>query len=158
METIIIGLGNPIRADDGLGIKAVREIAKQTKRFQITEAYTGGISLMEKMVGYQRAVIIDAMHSGKYPPGYICRLSLDEAFRYRNLLSSHDCPLNTALEIGRSAGLKLPTEIVIWAVEVSDLDSYSEELTPDVAKALPQVVELVLEELNQGHTNEEVSD
>lgn len=156
METIVIGLGNPIRSDDGLGIRAVREIAKRSSRFQTAEVYTAGIGLMEKMVGYQRAVIIDAMLSGKYPPGYICRLSLDEAFRYKGLLSSHDTPLSTALEIGRFLGLQLPSEIVIWAVEASDLDSYSEELTPEVARALPQVVELVLAELNQQDCNNEV--
>jgi hypothetical protein len=52
------------------------------------------------------------------------------------------------LEVGTRLGLSLPGEVIIFAVEVADVDAFSEECTPEVQQAIPEVVRLVLSELS----------
>ena len=156
MKTIVIGLGNPILTDDGVGVKVVYalEDALTTNAINdltITEASVGGLRLMELMVGFERAIIIDAIISNNgRKPGTYQRLSLDDL---RNIsptqhsASAHDTSLVTALEMGQRIGLHLPEQIVIYAIEVENINDFSEEPTPSVAEAIPIVTEVVLQEI-----------
>ena len=74
----------------------------------MAEDYWGGLRLMEQMVGYDRAIVIDAIRSGA-PPGTIHRLATGDMPTQRSA-SSHDMNLPTALALGRQAGLRLPED------------------------------------------------
>ncbi len=110
MKTVIIGLGNPLLTDDGVGIKVARAIASaiDSPVVDVTEVYAGGIRLMEAMVGYDRAVVIDAMVTGVRSPWELCRMTPQDIVSTRNLFCSHDGPLEAALEVGRLCGLNCP--------------------------------------------------
>ena len=148
-KTIIIGLGNPILSDDSVGIKVVRELEKrmvdsnlQTKHPELyfAEAYAGGLRLMDELVGYERAFIIDAMVTPDGRPGTIRCLSISDLICTRNLVCAHDTNLATALKMGKMLGLQLPSEIRIWGIEAKDVETFGEELTEDVEKAVHIVV------------------
>lgn len=156
MKTIIIGLGNPILSDDGVGIKVARELIslrithRSLRDVHITEVYAGGIRLMDEMVGYDRAVIIDAMATQDNMPGTIRSLSFSDLISTRNMVCAHDMNLPTALEMGKALGLRLPSDIRILGVEAADVENFGEELTEEVKKAVPVVVEKVVHELTRG--------
>jgi hydrogenase maturation protease len=156
MKTIVIGLGNPILTDDGAGIRAVRELTERFKDSELqtinselsfVEAYAGGLSLMYEMAGYDRAIIIDAMVTGNAAPGTVQSLPLSCLISTRNMTCMHDTNILTALEFGRMLGLKLPDEITVFGIEAKDVETFSEDLTEDVAKAVPFVVEKIIEEI-----------
>lgn len=150
MKTIVIGLGNPIMTDDGVGIKVARELKSRLSpgsEVDVVELYAGGIRLMDAMMGYEKAVIIDAIVTGNSVPGKIFRLSPDDLLTTRNTISTHDMNLPTALELGRMLGIRLPAEIRIWGIEAEDVDTFGESLTDDVAKAVPEAVDMVIGEL-----------
>ena len=150
MKTIIIGLGNPIVSDDSVGIKVSRELRDRLNGrdgIDIAEAYAGGIRLMDVMVGYEKAIIVDAIVTGNSMPGTIHSLSISDLVSTRNIVSTHDTNLSTALEMGKMLGLPLPSEIDIWGIEAMDVETFSEELTEDVAKAVPLVVQKIVDEL-----------
>ena len=72
MRTIIIGLGNPLLTDDALGIKAAAILRQELidhDNIEVVEAYLGGLGLMELMIGFDRAIVVDAMTTGVHPPG-----------------------------------------------------------------------------------------
>ncbi len=152
MKTVIIGLGNPLLTDDGVGIKVARAIASaiDSPVVDVTEVYAGGIRLMEAMVGYDRAVVIDAMVTGVRSPWELCRMTPQDIVSTRNLFCSHDGPLEAALEVGRLCGLNLPSEVVVWGIEALDVENYSEELTADVSRAVPDVARRIIEDLKLG--------
>ncbi len=150
-KTVIIGLGNPILTDDSVGINVARRLKglfDKKSGVDVLEVYAGGIRLIDVMEGYKRAVIIDAIITGNEMPGTISRLSLSDLLSTRNTLSVHDMDLPTALELGRMLGLCLPDDITIWAVEAKDVETFSESLSEDVAKAVPFVVENILKDFN----------
>ena len=147
MTTIIIGVGNPVLTDDGVGLKVARELKRALsarKDIETCELCAGGLRLAEAMAGYDRAIVIDAIVSQGGPPGSILVLAPSDLRKTRNTCSSHDAGLAEALELARIAGLQMPKEITIWAIEAGDVETFSERLTEPVALAVPRVVEGVI--------------
>lgn len=156
MKTIVIGLGNPILTDDGVGVKVAYEVEKAltlqspVSNLHITEACAGGLRLMELMIGYDRAIIVDAFSNGRNRPGRMHRMTLEDLRAVsptRHSASAHDTTLVTALDAGRALGLHLPDEVVIYAIEVENVIDFSNEPTTAVAAAIPGAVTAVLQEL-----------
>ena len=153
MKTIVIGLGNPILSDDSVGVRIARELKERIESagqsdVEVIEMYAGGIRLMDAMAGYDRAVIIDSMVTGVERPGTLLRLSLSDLVTTRNTLSVHDMDLPTALEMGRTLGMPIPSEVVIWGIEAKDVENFGEELTAEVEASLSSTIEIIEEDLN----------
>ncbi|TFH35943.1 MAG: hydrogenase maturation protease [Anaerolineales bacterium] len=156
MKTLVLGLGNPLLTDDGVGLKVAEELQRRLSRHADVEVgldYWGGLRLMERMVDFDRAIIIDAIVSGK-PPGTIQSLRPGDLPTQRSA-SAHDVTLPTALELGRLANLRLPQDekILLIAIEAADVQTFSEELSPVVAAVIPAAVELVLSAIAQEWLN-----
>lgn len=154
MGTVVIGIGNPVLSDDSVGLKIVRDLERSlagAPGVVCKELYSGGMRLMEEMAGYQRAVIVDAVVSEGGRPGDVYPFDLSAMRETRNTNSSHDASFAVALELGRLAGLDLPAEISVWGVEAGDVETVSEELTPEVARAAPDVARRIGERLRAGY-------
>ncbi len=111
----------------------------------------GGLSLMERLVGYDRAILVDAIQGGKAPGSVqVFPLEALENPSAGHLGSTHETNLLTALEIGRTLGAHLPPAgaVMVVAVEAQPVFEFSEELSPEVAKAVPEAVENVMNLLN----------
>jgi hydrogenase maturation protease len=150
-STVIIGLGNPVLADDSVGLRIAAELRSRLagrSGFTTVELYSGGMCLMEAMAGHTRAIIIDAIVKGGVA-GAVYRLGLADLPRTRTADSTHDASLRVALELGHAAGLPLPGDVQIWAVEAVDVETFSERLTPEVERAVPRVVEQVMRDLDE---------
>ena len=148
-KILVLGLGNPILSDDGVGLRIVQELRQNIDRSDvtITETHLGGINLLELLAGYKKAIIIDAIQTKNSVSGQVYRFG-PEALDFTNhIASSHEINFTEILNLGRRLGLSLPDEIRIFAVEVEDITTFSEEFTDSVRKAVPLVVGMVLEEL-----------
>lgn len=158
MKTLIIGLGNPILTDDGVGVKVAYALQDRIDpenhpEITITEASAGGIRLMETVLGYDRVILIDAylLQDHAMEPGRIHRMTLDDLRSVsptQHSTSPHDTSLVTALDTAAYLGYPIPEEILIYAVEVENILEFGEEPTPAVAAAIPEVVERILKELD----------
>jgi len=150
MRSVILGLGNPILGDDGIGPRVAQElenhpVIQNLPNLEIAPFYRGGLSLMERLVGYDQAFIIDSFVSSSPVPGRIHRLSVDDLpSLYAN--SSHDISLKAAMELGRKMGLPLPEEIIIYAVEIESKFVFTEVLSKEIEASIkPLVDHLVIE-------------
>ena len=155
-RTLVVGLGNPILTDDGVGVLVGQQVELglgilNLDNVSVTEASVGGLRLMELMVGYDRVILIDAIISSNgAKPGTIHTMTLDnlrDISPTQHSTCAHDTSLITALELGKQMELSLPDEVTIFAVEVANVCDFSEHPTPAVAEAVPKVTELVLNEL-----------
>lgn len=148
MRTLVVGLGNPILSDDSVGIKVARLVQDHLPpngAVEVIEAHAGGLRLMEAMAGYERAIIVDAMKSGRYPVGAVHVFPLEAPDTTRNLLCAHDGDLSTALQCGRDLGVPIPESVVIIGIEADDVEQFGEGLTSRVQAALPHAVATVLQ-------------
>ena len=153
MKTIIIGLGNPILGDDGVGWRVVEELEGHTLAMGVEtdQMASGGIGLMERLVGYERAIIVDAIATGSFPTGSVRIFPLEalENSFAGHLGSPHESNLQTALQVGRDLGASLPDQITIVAIESPYVYDFSNELSPDVAQAIPTAVQAVIEQISK---------
>jgi len=156
MKTIVVGLGNPLLGDDGVGWKVAEELRHQLVQDSgvVVECYSlSGLSLMEQLIGFDRVILIDSLNTGRYPQGQVTIFTLDslEDLTYGHSASAHDASLKTALSAGRSIGQHLPADedIHVVAVEAQHVYDFKEELTPAVAASVPIAVEKALEILKE---------
>lgn len=157
MKTLILGLGNLILTDDGIGVYVVRAVADRWTvvvrsagaSVEFQEASVGGLRLLEVIAGYDRLILVDAIQTPDAAPGQIHRLSVDDLRTSLHAGSTHDLSFQGALAWGRRMGMALPPDdaISIIAIEVEEVLTFGEALTPAVAAAVPDAVDTVLDEL-----------
>jgi hydrogenase maturation protease len=149
MKTIVIGLGNPILGDDGVGWRVAEEVKRQIDPHapvQIDCLSLGGISLMEYLIGYERVILIDAFLSDE-EVGSIKVMRLDEIPNYSafHTANTHDTSLQTAMELGRYIGAKMPEEMIVVGISAMQVHDFGEELSPPVAASVPKAAQIVVE-------------
>ncbi len=150
MKTLVIGLGNPLLADDGVGVYAarlLRRVLPPDAEVDVLELAVGGLELMEAMIGYRRVILLDALWSPDGEVGQVVHFHAGHLPDTMHSASAHDADLPTALRVGRRLGALLPADedIHIVAVKAREVLTFSQTLTPAVAEAIPQVVRLVLD-------------
>ena len=153
-KTLVVGLGNPILGDCGVGWRAgepVRGVGwgdpAGTNHIEVDCFALGGLSLMEHLVGYEKAIIVDAIQTQDGEPGQIYRLSLADLpnFSTGHTTAAHDTSLQTAMVLGKTMGVDLPEEVAVVGIEAKHVYDFSEELSPTIAAAVPEAVCAVLE-------------
>jgi hydrogenase maturation protease len=150
---LVIGLGNPLLGDDGVGWRIAEEVKKQLSPDQPVDVdclSLGGMSLMEHLIGYGCAILIDAF-SLEEPIGSILILKLSDLPHYSafHTASAHDTSLQTAIELGRSMGAQLPDDVTVVGVATKRVSDFSKTLSPPVAEAVPQAAKFVLDLLGE---------
>jgi hydrogenase maturation protease len=156
LKTLIVGLGNPILGDDGIGWRVAQKLqdsGKLPKGVDVVYLAVGGISLMEALVGYAKALIIDAITTNNAPVGTVRSFLLEDLSSPSagHLSSVHDTSLQNAMQIGRDLKLELPAEIIVISIEAMKIYDFSEELSPEVAAAIPEAMRITLELLSSSH-------
>ena len=153
MKTLIIGLGNPILGDDGVVWKVANQltaIIDPDTSVEIDCASLVGLSLMERMLGYQRVIVIDSMETGQSPEGCVKVFplaALENPFAGHSA-SAHDASLMTALQAAKSIGAEIPSRVDVVAIEAKSVYDFSEHLSPEIEKAVPLAAEEVLKLLD----------
>jgi hydrogenase maturation protease len=185
MKTLVIGLGNPILGDDGVGwavAEQVRSVLSNRPpsppiplplpikdeggrvhvpkgegsgnegQVEVDCVSLGGLSLMERLTGAERVILIDSIFTGRKKVGTISQFRLSDLpdLSAGHSASAHDTSLHNALNVGRSMQIDLPGDgnVIIIAIEAENVYDFSQELSPTVAEAVPQAVRTVLDLLD----------
>ena len=142
-KTLVMGLGNEILADDAVGVLVARQLKDELAgRADVISCAMHGLALLELFIGYDRAILIDAIQTGKNPPGTITELrgeDLDKVYAP----SPHYAGVPEMLELAEQLELDFPNEFRIFAVEVEDMRTIGGPVTSAVAAAIPAVCERV---------------
>jgi hydrogenase maturation protease len=149
---LVVGLGNPILGDDGVGWVAAREVEARLGEsghcVEVDCLALGGLSLMERMIGYQRVILIDSLNTGQRPQGSVVTFTLEDQvdLTHGHASAAHDVSLKTALDMGRKLNVILPADkdVHVVAIEAQHVYDFKEELSPVIADAMPVAVQQVL--------------
>jgi hydrogenase maturation protease len=154
---LIVGLGNPILGDDGVGWAVAREVearlGESGHSVEVDCLALGGLSLMERMIGYQRVILIDSLNTGQRPQGSVVTFTLEELVdsTHGHTSAAHDASLKTALDMGRKLDAILPSDkdVYVVAIEAEHVYDFKEELSPVIAAAMPLAVQQVFNLLKE---------
>jgi hydrogenase maturation protease len=147
---LVLGLGNPVLGDDGVGWRVIDELGRDPRGIgpaELDRLAVGGVALMERLVGWERAILIDAFATGECPLGTVTCMRLDDT-RLRDaahLDSEHDAPLSVAIAAGRRLGAAIPADITVVAIEVVRADCFGESLSAPVEAAVPRAVDAIVD-------------
>jgi hydrogenase maturation protease len=149
-RVLVYGIGNPYRCDDAVGIRVAEQLAKKIKKSNIDVKWGSidGVAILDEIVGYDRVIFVDSVKTEKGDPGNIYKID-PASFKSFHSFSSHGINFITAIEFGKKFDLKMPEQTDIYAMEIEDNTSFSEECTPRVAEAIPKMVETIIEEIKR---------
>lgn len=151
-DTIVVGLGNPVRYDDAVGLRTAEAVARLLEAgpvagVRVAVSTRAGLELVDLLTGAARAIIVDCLAPAEPVPGRIHRLTPDEVAGSTRLIGAHDVSVGDAFALARVAGIPMPETIDIYAVEVGDIDRIEEGLSPAVARAVPALAQRIYAQL-----------
>lgn len=150
MKTIILGVGNKILGDDGVGVQVANILKKRISSSDVVidEAATGGLNLLDMILGYDKAILIDAVKTENGQNGEVRRIPFSD-FATMHSTNPHDMSLVEAVNLAKRLGVpNIPSEIVVIGILMNQNSyDFSEGLSAPIADAVPKAVELTLNEI-----------
>jgi len=146
-NNLILGIGNDILTDDGIGPKIVKELQKDILKDHISfmTAAIGGLEILEIVKDYKKVIIIDAIKTKEGIPGTIYYLTPSNFKETLHISSFHDVSFLTALKLADKLDIPVPERIDIIAIEIIEDLTFSSEFSEPIAKKYPQIYMEVLE-------------
>jgi hydrogenase maturation protease len=153
-RVLILGIGNVLMGDEGVGVHAIRFLERETfpPSVRLLDGGTGGFTLLSYLQEYPSVIMIDATMDGK-PPGSITVLRPKFASEFPRALSAHDIGLRDLVETAILTG-RLP-EIHLITVSISKIQPMQMELSTELSPVIPRIgekVRQILESLGGEHS------
>lgn len=146
MKTLVLGMGNTILTDDGVGIEIARSLKERKPEIDVVETSEAGLALLDFIVGYDRLIIVDSVKTEEGKPGELYKIEMGEIKPTSHLTSLHGVDMATAFELGQKLGYHMPQQVSLYAVEVKDNTSFGEECTEEVGEKISLITEQIIGE------------
>jgi hydrogenase maturation protease len=148
-SVLVLGIGNDILQDDGIGIRLVDDLRKRhfPPNFHFKTTTLGGLEILEIIRDFDRVIILDAIKTEGGVPGDVYSVTPDDFRETLHLSNLHDINFLTSLELAKKVGIMVPEEIRILAVEIVEDMEFGTELTPPLKERYPSIFDEVLFEL-----------
>lgn len=145
-KTLVLGLGNVIMGDEGVGVHVVRALEKLTlpANVECLDGGTGGFILLEPLQNADRIILIDAAADGN-PPGTVTRTTPRFSKDYPPTLTAHDIGVKDLLDAFYMQGGT--REVTLYAITIDPRQPIAMELSPECATAAQVAVKQILKEL-----------
>ncbi|MFW6134156.1 MAG: hydrogenase maturation protease [Elusimicrobiota bacterium] len=146
LKTLIIGIGNPILSDDSIGLKIADNLKNYLSEIDIIKINIMDMSILDLIDGYDRLIIIDSIKTDSEKPGTLFNLKLDDLKETVHYLSPHTINISSIIKLGKELNLNIPKDICVYAVEVKDNVTFSENCTSEINDSIENICEDILKE------------
>jgi len=146
-KTLILGLGNVLMGDEGVGVHVVKALEKLRlpAHVECLDGGTGGFTLLESLQSASRVILIDAAADGN-PPGTVTRTTPRFSRDYPPTLTAHDVGVKDLLDVFYIQGGG--PEVVLYAIAIDPKQPISMELSNEIAQAAQTAVAEIIAELS----------
>ncbi|HEC79862.1 MAG TPA: hydrogenase maturation protease [Firmicutes bacterium] len=153
MRTLLLGIGNDILGDDGVGIYVVREAKKKIGHpdLDIVEGLWGGFTILDIIKGYNKVLIVDGVVDESKPIGEVFWVDLEKLRDHRGFEHSHNIHLPTLLEVGDKMGYEMPDVLRVLGISIAFTQEFGgyDKMSEDVKTAIPYATEKVFEVIRE---------
>ena len=145
-HVLVLGIGNVLMGDEGVGVHVVRQLSEipLPENVECLDGGTGSFLLLDPMQQAERVILIDATIDGQ-PAGTVTRLNPKFSSDYPRTLTAHDIGLKDLLDAAYLTRGTLP--VTLFAVSIGPLQDMGMDLSPAIAKRIPEIASLVHGEL-----------
>ena len=151
-------MGNNYFGDDGIGIviaQKLKEYFNEIDFVDVKESNWGGFRIIDLLTGYKNAIVIDAIQTGKhFAPGYIHKFNYTDIINSTRMVSFHDINFATAVEFAKRLDIPMPENIIIYAIEVTNIHTLTEYISPEVYNSINNCINKILTNVNELMNNE----
>jgi hydrogenase maturation protease len=149
-KILILGIGNDILKDDGIGPKLVKDLQKEIfpEGICFKTSSMGGLEILELIRDYHTVVMLDAIKTKDGLPGDVYYFNPADFHETMHLSNLHDVNFITALELAKKIKLSIPENIHIIAVEILEDLEFGRSLSPELEAKYPEILEHVHSYLN----------
>ena len=150
-DSLILGIGNDILMDDGIGVKLVDKFKAENTNPNVAfeTCMLGGFDVLDLIVGYKKVIIIDAIKTKNGTPGDIYYLQPSDFKETLHLSNMHDVSFLNALKFGNKLNLGVPKQIDIIAIEIVEDRIFGNEFTSPLMAKYPKIIKEVREKVRQ---------
>lgn len=144
-------MGNKLFGDDGAGIltaEILSEHLADQKQIKIETSSWGGFRIIDLFEGFNSAIVIDTIQTGKKPIGFIHQFNQNDLINSVRMVSFHDINFATSIELAKALDIKMPEEITVYAIEIINTTCFSDEISTTVMHAVNKCVNRVLRKLS----------
>jgi hydrogenase maturation protease len=146
---LVLGLGNEIAGDDAVGLLVARALREELGGVvDVEESSASGMALIELFADHDRVVVIDAIRTGRNPPGTITEMTLAHVGPVA-APSLHQAGLPELAAVSERLGLRFPAETAVFAVEVLDPYTIGAPMTEPVARAVAECARHVRDRIDR---------
>jgi hydrogenase maturation protease len=148
-KTLVLGLGNIIMGDEGVGVHVVRTLEKHTlpENVECLDGGTGGFVLLEPLQAADHIILIDATDDGN-PAGTVTRMTPRFSSDYPPTLTAHDIGVKDLLDAFYMKGGE--REVVLYAISIDPKQPISLELSEECARGRDKAAQQIAAELSAG--------
>jgi hydrogenase maturation protease len=153
VRRLLLGIGNTIMGDDGVGIYVARMVKDRTRPsadLQFKELGVSGFNLVEEILGYDEVIIVDSYASTEADAGQIREFSPADFEDTVHASSPHGANFGTALGVYRKLQPdKIPKRIHIFTIDIHPTDAFGESLSNHVQDAAVKLAEMIVQEMGR---------
>jgi hydrogenase maturation protease len=148
---LILGMGNDILTDDGIGIKLLKDLKEifPALNADFETLFVGSLEIIEFLAGYKSVIILDAIKTQDGIAGDVYHLTPEDFRSSLHIDNIHDISFLNALKLGKDMGYDMPQKVDIIAVEIIEDLVFSDKLTPQLQQKYPQILKDAEEIVNE---------
>lgn len=146
-DTVILGIGNILLKDDGIGVHVVKKLEDEglPSNIEVVDGGTSTLDTLNYFLEYKKIIVIDSLKAG-YEPGTIYKIKPEDIKNYkRENLSIHDVQILDVVKIAEMYD-KHP-DVTIFGIEPKEI-VYDTEMTDCMKRKVPEIINLIKKELN----------
>lgn len=149
-STIVLGIGNDILMDDGIGPRLVERLKAMNSNNDVDyrSAFLGGLDLLDIIMDYKMVILIDAIKTPNGIPGAVYSYTPDDFKETLHLSNIHDTSFLTALSLGQSMGIHLSVDIHIIAIEIVEDRVFGDTYSSEIANQIEEIYQAVCQRVN----------
>jgi hydrogenase maturation protease len=144
---LILGLGNPILSDDGIGLLLTKRLEGKLPGVDIASITLAGLELLDILAGYDHVFLIDAATGTGGEHGEMKEIS--DGTGALHLFTSHGVNFFEILRIGRDSGVKMPEPAAVFGIEIGNATDFGTSLSPALLSALPSLEAAITARIEQ---------
>jgi hydrogenase maturation protease len=156
MQTLILGMGNRLFGDDGVGIEIaerLQDLLSESEYVKIETTNWGGFRIIDLLTGYKSAIIIDSINTGMKPVGFIHKWDYTDLINSVRMISFHDINFATAVSFAKKLEIPMPEKIIVYGIEINQTNNFSEGLSDVIKQSSVRCVDLILNNLCLHYSN-----
>jgi len=111
------------------------------------------MAMLDEIMGFDRVIFIDSIKTKDGKPGAIYKISIEQLQEKRSLSLSHGIDFLTAVRLGKKFGYTMPEEVIVYAIEIEDNESYKETCTETVRSSIPDIIRRIMTEINHDQSD-----